>query len=175
LSIAKGMFEHERSTFRGSHYHVTDILNIPRPVQPGGPPILVGGGGEQRTLKIAARYADMTHWFPLGRETLQHKSDVLARHCEAIGRDPGSIERTLQAPVVVTRNEAERDALLARVPEDRRPHVVAGGPEQCAEGLRPYLDDGFTGFTFNNTMYQTPEHIALVGDLLKLIAVPAPA
>jgi F420-dependent oxidoreductase-like protein len=175
LAIARGMFEHERSSFDGRFYQVTAVLNVPRPVQPGGPKILVGGGGEQRTLKIAAKYADMTHWFPLGRETLQHKRDVLARHCEAIGRDPGSIELTLQAPVVVTRNDAERTALLARVPEDRRPHVVAGGPEQCAEGLRPYLDDGFTGFTFNNTMYQTPEHIALVGELLKLLAVPAPA
>jgi F420-dependent oxidoreductase-like protein len=175
LAIAKGMFEHERSTFHGSRSHVTDILNVPRPVQRGGPPILVGGGGEQRTLKIAAKYADMTHWFPLGRETLQRKADVLARHCEAIGRDPGTIEHTLQAPVVVTRDDAERDALLARVPEDRRPYVIAGGIQECADGLQPYIDDGFTGFTFNNTMYRTPEQIALVGDLLKLLAVPAPA
>jgi F420-dependent oxidoreductase-like protein len=175
LAIAKAMFTQDRPTFEGRHYQVTNILNIPKPIQAGGPPILIGGGGEQRTLKIAAKYADMTHWFPLGRETLRHKSDVLARHCEAIGRDPGSIERTLQAPVVVTRDAAERDALLARIPEDRRPHVIAGGPEQCADGLRPYLDDGFTGFTFNNTLYATPDHIALVGELLKLLAVPAAA
>ncbi len=175
LAIAKGMFANERSTFHGHHYQVTDILNVPRPVQPGGPKILVGGGGEQRTLKIAAKYAAMTHWFPLGREALRHKKDVLARHCEAIGRDPGTIELTMATPVVVTRNDAERDALLARIPEDRRPHVVAGGIEACADGLRPYIDDGFTGFTFNNPLYRTPEQIALVGELLKLLAVPAPA
>ena len=175
LAIAKGMFEHERSSFRGHHYQVTDILNVPRPVQPGGPKILVGGGGEQRTLKIAAKYADMTHWFPLGRSTLQHKKDVLAKHCEAIGRDPGTIELTMATPVAVTRNDAERAALLAKVPEERRPYVIAGGIQECADGLQPYIDDGFTGFTFNNPLYATPDHIAVVGELLKLLAVPAPA
>jgi F420-dependent oxidoreductase-like protein len=174
LAIAKGMFEHERSSFDGRFYHATDILNVPRPVRPGGLPILVGGGGEQRTLKIAAKYADMTHWFPMGREALAHKTDVLRQHCEAIGRDPSTIERTMQAPVVVTRDEAEKTRLLDRIPPDRRPHVIAGTPEQCVEGLKPYLDDGFTGFTFNNTMYDTPDRIALVGDLLHLLAaVPA--
>lgn len=173
LTIAKGMFEHERFTFDGRHYHVKDVINVPRPVQPGGPRILVGGGGEQRTLKIAARHADITHWFPLGRAALQHKKEVLAGHCEAIGRDPSTIELTMAAPVVVTRNDAERQALLARVPEDRRPHVIAGGIDVCAEGLRPYIDDGFTGFTFNNPLYATPDHIALVGELLKLVS-PVP-
>ena len=116
----------------------------------------------------------MTHWFPLGRGVLQHKKDVLARHCEAIGRDPSTIELTMAAPVVVTRNDAERDALLARIPEERRPHVIAGGVEVCAEGLQPFIDDGFTGFTFNNPIYRTPDHIALVGELLRLVAgVPA--
>ena len=95
--------------------------------RPGGPQILVGGGGEQRTLKIAAKHADMTHWFPLGRETLQHKKDVLARHCEAIGRDPATIELTMATPVALTRNDAERASLMAKIPEERRPYVIAGG------------------------------------------------
>ena len=72
---------------------------MPRPVQAGGPPILVGGGGEQRTLRIAAKYADMTHWFPIGIDGLRHKNEVLVRHCEEVGRDPSTIERTMGAPV----------------------------------------------------------------------------
>ena len=117
----------------------------------------------------------MTHWFPLGREALRHKTDVLARHCEAIGRDPATIERTMAAPVVVTRNEAERDALLARIPEDRRPHVIAGGRGSAPTGCGRTSTTGSPGFTFNNTLYRTPDQIALVGELLKLLAVPAPA
>jgi F420-dependent oxidoreductase-like protein len=177
LTIARAMFTEDRPTFTGSHYRIDHVINSPRPVQPGGPPILVGGGGEQRTLRIAAKHAAMTHWFPIGRDVLRHKTEVLARHCEAIGRDPASIERTMGTPVIVAATEAEVEAIRDRLPPERRPHVVGGTPEQAAEGLRPYLDDGFTGFTFNNTTYRTPDQIGAIGELLRLIggAVPAPA
>jgi F420-dependent oxidoreductase-like protein len=62
LAIAKAMFTEDRPSFVGRYYRLDLAINVPRPVQPGGPRILVGGGGEQRTLKIAARHADMTHW-----------------------------------------------------------------------------------------------------------------
>src|SRR5664279_1941350 len=66
LAIAKGMFSGERFSFSGRYSEVKDIINSPQPIQPGGPKIMVGGGGEQRTLRIAAKYADMTHWFASG-------------------------------------------------------------------------------------------------------------
>ncbi len=110
---------------------------MPRPIQPGGPRVMVGGGGEQRTLKIAAAHADMTHWFPLGLETLLHKAEVLRGHCEAIGRDPATIERTMATPVIVVGSEAEASAALERIPPERRPFVDVGTPEQMAEPLRP--------------------------------------
>ena len=176
LTIARTMFTEERPSFAGSHYRIEAALNVPRPVQPGGPPILVGGGGEQRTLKIAAKFADLTHWFPLGLDVLRHKTEVLAGHCEAIGRDPATIERTLAAPVLVGSTEAQAKAMLDQVPPERRPHVLAGTPEQAAEGLRPYLDAGFTGFTFNNSIYRTTDQIAMLGELLRIVeraAAPA--
>ena len=119
----------------------------------------------------------MTHWFPLGFEVLQHKTEVLAGYCEEIGRDPATIERTMAAPVIVAGTEAEAAAVPRARPAERRPYVVAGTPEQVADGLQPYLDAGFTGFTFNNTIYRTPEQIALVGELLRLVGggVPTPA
>jgi F420-dependent oxidoreductase-like protein len=169
LTIAHAMFTEERPSFEGAHYRIDQALNSPRPIQPGGPRIMVGGGGEQRTLKIAAKHAHMTHWFPLGFDTLRHKTEVLEGHCEAIGRDPSTIERTMASPVVVAATDAEAQAFLERVPPERRPYVVVGRPDQVVDTLRTYLDAGFTGFTFNNTSYRTPEQIGLVGELLRLI------
>ncbi len=169
LTIIRSMLTQERPSFAGTHYRIKDVLNVPRPIQPGGPPILVGGGGEQRTLRIAARHADMTHWFPLGLEALQRKNELIARYCEEIDRDPATIERTMATPVIVAATEAAAAAAMERVPPERRPHVVAGTAEQVADALGAYIDAGFTGFTFNNTIYRTPDDIAGVGELLRLV------
>ena len=169
LTIIQSMFTEDRPSFQGKHYRIESALNVPRPIQPGGPPILVGGGGEQRTLRIAAKYADMTHWFPLGMETLRRKDRILVGYCEEIGRDPSTIERTMATPVVVAGSEPEAKAMIESLPPERRPYVNVGVPEQAAEMLRPYIDAGFTGFTFNNSMYKTTEQIARIGELLKIV------
>jgi len=170
LAIARLMFTEERPTFHGEYYRIHEALNSPRPIQAGGPPILVGGGGEQRTLRIAARYADLTHWFAIGLDALRHKDELLVRYCEEIGRDPSTIERTIGAPVIAMATEAEARAFVQYLPEERRPFVTAGTPEQVADKLGEYIDAGFTGFTFNNAMYRTPEQIAVIGELLRLVA-----
>jgi F420-dependent oxidoreductase-like protein len=175
LAIIKAMFTEDRPSFHGEHYSIERALNVPRPIQPTGPKILVGGGGEQRTLRIAAKYADLTHWFAIGLDVLKHKNEVLERYCEEIGRDPSTIERTIGAPVIVVGSEAEAKPFLDAIPPERRPFVNVGGPEQAAEGLRPYIEAGFTGFTFNNAMYRTPEQIARVGEVLGLVAGEVPA
>jgi F420-dependent oxidoreductase-like protein len=169
LTIVRAMFTEERPSFEGHFYRIREALNEPRPIQPGGPPILVGGGGEQRTLRIAARHADLTHWFAIGIEALRRKTEILERYCAEIGRDPASIERTIGAPVIVAANDAEAQAFLERMPQDRRPYAEVGTVQQMAGAMRPYLDAGFTGFTFNNSLYRTPDQIARVGELLALI------
>ena len=170
LSIARGMFAEERSSFEGRYSRTRDVLNVPRPVQAGGPPILVGGGGEQRTLRIAAKHADMTHWFPLGLEALAHKTDVLRGYCEQIGRDPDEIERTMAAPVLVAGTAAEAHEMWSELPPDRQAMVRPMVPAEAADVLRPYIDAGFTGFTFNNNVYRTPVQIGVLGELLRLVA-----
>jgi alkanesulfonate monooxygenase SsuD/methylene tetrahydromethanopterin reductase-like flavin-dependent oxidoreductase (luciferase family) len=130
---------------------------------------MVGGGGEQRTLRIAAKHADMTHWFPLGLDVLRHKSEVLAGYCEEIGRDPASIALTMASPVLLVADEREGAALLDRLPPERRASVSAVPPAQAADVLRPYLDAGFVGFTFNNPVLPTPDAIGLAGELLAML------
>lgn len=79
--------------FDGTHLHAERALNRPQPLSRPHPPIMIGGGGERKTLRLVAQYADATNVFG-GPEQLRHKYGVLREHCEAVGRDFGSIERS---------------------------------------------------------------------------------
>jgi alkanesulfonate monooxygenase SsuD/methylene tetrahydromethanopterin reductase-like flavin-dependent oxidoreductase (luciferase family) len=76
----------------------------------------------------------------------------------------------MATPVLVAASEKDGKAILERLPPERRAHVVVGTPAQVAEGMRPYLDAGFTGFTFNNPVLPNPEAIGAAGELLRLIS-----
>src|ERR1700716_911563 len=73
LTIAELMFTQDRPSFEGKHYRIVRALNVPRPVQPGGPKILVGGGGERRTLRLLAEHGGIGHWFGGNLEDLKRK------------------------------------------------------------------------------------------------------
>lgn len=75
---------------------IAETLCEPRPVQRPHPPIVVGGSGEEKTLRLVARYADACNLFATSPDEVAHKLDVLAGHCADLGRDPGSIERSLR-------------------------------------------------------------------------------
>ncbi len=96
LQICLRMFHGDETPFEGRHYRLTRPLNSPAPLSRPHPPILVGGGGEKKTLRFVAKYADACNLFP-GPE-LQHKLDVLKRHCDAEGRDYDEIEKTVMFP-----------------------------------------------------------------------------
>jgi F420-dependent oxidoreductase-like protein len=96
LRIAHGMWQGERGSeaaFEGRHYAATRLMNSPQAISRPHPPIMIGGGGEQKTLRLVAQYADACNVFGDGPR-IHHKYEVLRRHCEAIGRDPDEIERT---------------------------------------------------------------------------------
>ena len=84
LQICRAMFTKEAPSFTGRHYAITAALNRPRPIRPGGIPILIGGGGEQKTLRLVAKYGDACNIFG-DVTTVRHKLEVLNRHCEALG------------------------------------------------------------------------------------------
>jgi alkanesulfonate monooxygenase SsuD/methylene tetrahydromethanopterin reductase-like flavin-dependent oxidoreductase (luciferase family) len=168
LQICKLMFTEERPSFEGRYYQIHEALNYPRPIQPEGPPILIGGSGERRTLKYVARYGDMSNWWG-SMDDLKHYSEVLDQHCEAEGRDPSTILRTVMSPVILVANQGEAETTLARLSPERRAQVKAATPEQAADALQPYLEAGFGGFIFRNTTMLTPEAIGLAGELIGLM------
>lgn len=167
LQICRLMFTEDRPSFTGRHYHIDRALNSPRPIQPGGPPILVGGSGELRTLRIVAKYADMSNWFgPL--DELRHKVEVLERYCAEIGRDPGTILRTVMAPVVlVARHDNDEEVLETLAPERRAVTRVAT-PGEAVDFLQSYLDLGFRGIILRNPGMMNPEVIGLAGEMISL-------
>lgn len=169
LAIARRMFTEERPSYSGRYYRIERALNVPRPLQPGGPKILVGGGGEQRTLRLAAEYADLTHWFVPTPEEFTRKLGVLEGYCRAVGRDPASIVKTIGAPVWLVRDAAEERAAAERIPPARRSLMRPAAPERAAEILQSFMRVGAQGFTFNNPNLDTPELLDVAGRVKRLL------
>jgi F420-dependent oxidoreductase-like protein len=97
LQIAIRMWAGDETPFEGRHYRLEHPVDSPGPAQRPHPPILIGGTGERKTLRLVARYADACNLFdiPDGGRTVRHKLAVLARHCEEVGRPYEAVEKTL--------------------------------------------------------------------------------
>jgi len=119
-----------------------------RPVQERLP-ILIGGGGEQRTLRTTARYADMWHGYGT-TEQMAHKLEVLRKHCEDVGRDPNEITAVGGKWCVVREDGAEAKRVLDRIVERHGmtspPEPFIGGPDEIAEKIAAYWKVGVKGF-----------------------------
>jgi F420-dependent oxidoreductase-like protein len=95
LRIAQQMWRDDRSPFEGRHFQLADPLNHPQPLARPHPPIMIGGGGEQKTLRLVAQYADACNLFArLGADALRGKLDILRHHCDEVGRPYEEIEKT---------------------------------------------------------------------------------
>lgn len=105
------LWTEERASFEGKHVHLDGALCDPKPLQ-NLPPIWIGGGGEKVTLRIAARHADCTNW-QVGLDAFRHKSDLLARYCDEIGRDFDSVTRTHAPDCRVFESRTDLDNWLA--------------------------------------------------------------
>jgi F420-dependent oxidoreductase-like protein len=95
LQICHQMWSDDESPFEGKHYQLAETICSPRPVSSPRPRILVGGSGEQKTLRLVARYADACNLFAIEPAEVAHKLEVLDRHCADEQRDPASITRTI--------------------------------------------------------------------------------
>jgi F420-dependent oxidoreductase-like protein len=97
LQICLQMWSDDDGPYRGRHYQLAETVCSPPPISSPRPRVLVGGSGERKTLRLVARYADACNLFATSPGEVAHKLEVLDRHCEAEGRDPASVDRTILA------------------------------------------------------------------------------
>jgi F420-dependent oxidoreductase-like protein len=168
LRIARAMFTEERSSVDGTHHHTRDVLNNPRPLR-GDIPIMVGGSGERKTLRLVAQYADACNLFG-DVDRVRHLLGVLEAHCERVGRDPAEITKTRMGSVYVGPTHeaamAKLDAATSMTEERRRTVVMAGDPDGIAEQAAAFRDAGIEGLTVSIGDVHDLETVALVGRTL---------
>ena len=139
VAILRGLLHDEETTFEGTWFTVRNARNEPRPVQ-DKLPIWIGGGGEKRTLRIAARYADGWNVPFVDPQTFAAKRDVLHRHCADVGRDPAEIRCAVNVGLAWTEESLHQQfGLLApRV----RPGVLGGSVQEVVDRVGEYVAAG---------------------------------
>jgi len=170
LEVLQRLFSAEPATFQGKYYSVHEAVNRPAPVQQPHPPILIGGGGERRMLRVVARFADIWNCPNNHAPALPRKLEVLHGHCAAIGRDPDEIEVSEQCVIVLGRDEKEfgeklelARAMVGRV-FDLENCGFRGTPEQIVDQIRQRVEQGVTYFTFLLGDFHTPESLTLLAE-----------
>jgi len=140
IEIARRMWTETPASYEGTYYRIDNAYCEPQPDPV--PPILIGGGGEQLTLRVVAKHADMWN-IPGGTlENYKHKLNVLRSHCEAVGRDYDEIVKTWSAEVVALgETEAEAQRILEATPYSQ-PDPIVGTPQQVAAQLQQFVDAG---------------------------------
>jgi F420-dependent oxidoreductase-like protein len=145
--VMRGLWTEERFSFEGEHYRLDNAQLDPKPVQ-ARLPLIIGGDGEKRTLRIVAEHADVWNTgFDL--ETFRHKLDVLARHCADVGRDPAEIRKSVTFRAVLAEDEAalaERRRELAPTLPLEESRFLFITPEQLIERMRPFAELGAGDF-----------------------------
>jgi F420-dependent oxidoreductase-like protein len=137
--VLTSLLREPRTTYDGRYYTLVDAPCEPKPVQ-DPLPLLIGGRGERRTMRIAAMYADEWNAWTTP-DLFRHKAAVLDRHCADIGRDPATIRRSTQAVVTMT----DRPVAIP-YDADTRPQEIAGTPEQLVEVMGEYARAGLDEF-----------------------------
>ena len=123
--VIKLLWTQTVANFDGKYYHLKDARCEPKPVQKPYPPFVIGGGGEQLTLRVVAKYASVWNFVGGDVDTFRHKNEVLNQHCTAIGRDPATIERSIQWP------------------------INYNNVGEAIDGMRPYIEAGATHIILN--------------------------
>ena len=131
--VVKRLWTETVANFDGKYYQLKDARCEPKPVQKPYPPFVIGGSGEQLTLRIVAQYASIWNFVGGSVDTFRHKIEVLEGHCAVVGRDPSTIERSIQERVNYNNLEETRDGI--------RPYIEAGATHIILNLMAPYPEN----------------------------------
>jgi len=171
VQICRLMFTEERPTFDGRYYRIKEARNIPRPIQAGGPPIMIGGSGPKRTLRAVAKYADISNVFG-GPDTLRKNIEILHNHCADVGRDPSEIKVTRLGSLFLARSADEAEQLRQGVAdamgeEWAREAATFGDADSVGEQLHALVDAGAQELIFNLPLANDADDVTAAGEVLK--------
>ena len=177
VQIVRSMWTEPETTFSGKYYDIRRAQCDPKPLQQPHPPIWIGGGGEQLTLRAVAKYADCSN-FGGPPEVFAHKRDVLRDHCVNVGRDPDAIRMTWSPEIFIRRTEAEVDAagslaVWGQPVDEWRANNLVGTPEQVVEKMSAYVALGCRGFVPWCADYPDTETLELFAEIMPEITAPA--
>ena len=152
VQICRAMLRDERPSFGGRFYSTDDARNVPKPLQVGGPPIMIGGSGEKRTLRLVAQYADMCN-VSGGPATVRRKLDIMRAHCKDVGRDPAEITTTRLGTLVLTDDADEtgrvRGFLSGLAGDEFDEQFIVGEPDDVLPAVEALIGAGIDTPIFN--------------------------
>jgi F420-dependent oxidoreductase-like protein len=152
VQICRAMLTEDAATFEGRHYRIRGARNVPRPIRPDGVPIMVGGGGERRTLRTVARYADMCN-FSGDADTIRRKVEILRKHCADAGRDPAEVTVTKLATLMITDSAEQttqvREMLANVAGRETAAGFNVGTEEEILDQVAEQSEAGVQKFIFN--------------------------
>jgi F420-dependent oxidoreductase-like protein len=165
VDICRAMFSaaaDQPVSYDGRWYQVREALNVPSPLQGASLPIMIGGGGEKKTLRLVAEKADLCN-VAGDLETVRHKLEVLRQHCSDVGRNYDSITKTRLGTILVADNDADAESVRSAL--GGAPEMVIGTLDSIPAQVRALADVGFDVLIFNMP-YADPAQVAKVGDVL---------
>ena len=171
VEIVRSMWTEPETTYDGKYYKLDRAQCDPKPLQQPRPPILIGGGGEQLTLRVVARLADRSN-FGGTPDEFARKCEILKGHCKAVERDYDEIQKTISGEVMIRESEDDLRALGSKSLWGQdfdawRAGALVGTPEQVAEKIQAYIDLGATGFYPWTSDYPETESIELLAGVAK--------
>jgi F420-dependent oxidoreductase-like protein len=161
--VMRSLWTQETTTFDGQHYQLKDARLEPKPLQERLP-LVIGGSGQRRTLRIVAEHADVWNTGLTAEDDYRHLTEVLADHCADVGRDPRDVRRSVTFRGILRETEAEAADARREIPVDPRfeRQLFVGTPEQCAEHLRRYQALGVGDFLLGALNPLDPVTVELV-------------